>query len=353
MRKQGFTLVELLVVIAIIGTLVGLLLPAVQAAREAARRLSCQSNIRQMSLAVLSYENAKRIFPAAYTHTPGYDSSRQCCDPAELTNLSTSWVVLVLPFMEEQPLRAVIDISKPMSDPANARARGTVIKSMVCPTDTYAQQPFNGTSAAVTSAMGDGWARGCYGANGSLGIANCTWIDSAGSAVSPYWQAYPGIMGADTAFRVRQVSDGMTKTALLGEMRAGILDIDPRGVWALGKGSSSLWGHGGVHGDDGGPNNLFYESDDVYTAIEMMSHFGGYEETVRLGMPIFSGAPDRWINHQQTARSMHYSGVFISMADGSVRWVNDDIQVVPSTPQNLSVWDRLMVSNDGQAGAAE
>ncbi len=90
--RQGFTLVELLVVIAIIGILIGLLLPAVQAAREAARRTQCKNNLRQMSLAVLNYNDTMKIFPASCTWQGG--------DPGNISAGMDNWVVAVLPYTE-------------------------------------------------------------------------------------------------------------------------------------------------------------------------------------------------------------------------------------------------------------
>src|SRR5690348_15993690 len=89
MWSRGFTLVELLVVIAIIGILVALLLPAIQAAREAARRAQCQSNMKNISLAVLNYESSKKKFPPGFVSTP----------PATET---WGWAAFILPYLEEQ-----------------------------------------------------------------------------------------------------------------------------------------------------------------------------------------------------------------------------------------------------------
>ena len=94
-RRRGFTLVELLVVIAIIGVLVGMLLPAVQSAREAARRMSCQNNLRQFGLAMLNYESGRRHFPPTGTRTSG----------------TAGWSLhaRILPYAEEQTIASQLD----------------------------------------------------------------------------------------------------------------------------------------------------------------------------------------------------------------------------------------------------
>src|SRR5262245_36190287 len=117
-NRKAFTLVELLVVIAIIGILVALLLPAIQAAREAARRSSCQNNIRQLGLAVHNYVDSKKIYPASQR-------------PPGATPLPRiAGLTLLLPYFEETARSAQYDQTKNWSDPATNKA-GTSNKTVV------------------------------------------------------------------------------------------------------------------------------------------------------------------------------------------------------------------------------
>ena len=126
-RRQGFTLVELLVVIAIIGILVALLLPAVQAARDAARRSQCQNNLKQLGLAVLSFEAANRVFPEGSYHIRPLAANPE--------NHFTNWAILTLPFYEEQALFDAYDNDLYNSHPDNRPVLRTPLTIHKCPAD--------------------------------------------------------------------------------------------------------------------------------------------------------------------------------------------------------------------------
>jgi len=153
-------------------------------------------------------------------------------------------------------------------------------------------------------------------------------------------------MGYNASVRAAEVSDGLSKTVLLAELRAGMVPADPRGVWALGlAGTSSLWVHGGVYGDAPGPNCPIVAADDIISADAIRTVVGGGPALAQLGMPAWQGNNST----QATARSLHPRGVNACFADGAVRWISDTIQVSPSVNGNLSVWDSLMTSADGQS----
>ncbi len=180
-RARGFTLVELLVVIAIIGILVALLLPAIQAAREAARRAQCQSNMHNVALAVMNYESARKILPKGMT----YDQATYGPKIDTLDKFGPNWIIEILPYMEEQPLRDSFDPGlfeppnsaafRPVNDnpaiAANRVARGTMIPALLCPSDPFSRVSYQGgTASEQTAHHGGNWARTNYAA--SAGAAN-------------------------------------------------------------------------------------------------------------------------------------------------------------------------------------
>ena len=123
-QRNAFTLVELLVVIAIIGVLVGLLLPAVQSAREAARRMQCSNNMRQLGIAVHNYESAYKRLPA------GWSDWRRTGEPG------WSWAAGLLPFMEGSNVHNNINFALAIEAPGHELVRKTVIQTFICPSDT-------------------------------------------------------------------------------------------------------------------------------------------------------------------------------------------------------------------------
>ncbi len=131
-RRSGFTLVELLVVITIIGILISLLLPAVQSAREAARRMQCSNHLKQLGLALHNYHAAHAELPFA---TPFDNSSGSSPWPGG------TWVAMLLPYLEQTALYDQFDFNKPMNHADNAAAVQVVVPGMVCPTDPAGSQP--------------------------------------------------------------------------------------------------------------------------------------------------------------------------------------------------------------------
>jgi len=140
-KRPAFTLVELLVVIAIIGILIALLLPAVQSAREAARRSQCSNNLKQLALAIMNYENANRALP------PG-SISVGAGGPASLT----TWSISILPYMEQQPLYNQYNQNRPNNHLDNRKVVQTILATQICPTDINTdklEKPLNGAAAII------------------------------------------------------------------------------------------------------------------------------------------------------------------------------------------------------------
>jgi prepilin-type N-terminal cleavage/methylation domain-containing protein/prepilin-type processing-associated H-X9-DG protein len=335
--RRGFTLVELLVVIAIIGILVAMLLPAIQAARESARRSQCQNNVRQVCLALISYHDSKKQFPPSVQL-----KAPQTNSPDSATIHWPNWVVSILPHMEEQPLFDSFDMTKSISAPENREQRGATIQAMLCPTDLY-----NGQSlfAGRHPTEGDNWARGNYGANGSLGFLGKS-TNPAGGPNEPFWKnpQTRGVMGMNVALSVQQIVDGTTQTILVGELRSGINQFDPRGTWALGAaGASSLWGHGTDNAI--GPNACIPGGDGIFGCGRIKGAAGGEEAVMQECMPCDDVAG------QGTVRSMHQGGAYIGFVDGSVHFISDFIDKGTQwdlNPNEYHTWQRLCASGDSQ-----
>jgi prepilin-type processing-associated H-X9-DG protein len=356
--------VELLVVIAIIGVLVALLLPAVQAAREAARRNQCLSNLRQLSLGLSNFESAKGAYPM--TLLPDKSVSSNNPDPSQLppnaAYIGPNWAVQLLPFVEQQAVYSRLDDSVAaggtwpgkapprMSHPKNAAVRTAVLDVFRCPTDS-----FNNTPHVLGTVE---WARGNYAANGGNAALINYDVTSGPTQGTGYgitgrnsdgWTCPKrgGVIGPNVSARMKDITDGTMNTILLGEVRAGIKEYDSRGCWALGFAGASMLYWYGTTGDDNGPNVCSSLADDVYgpTAADdplMMQEC----------MPDWEDHPD---SKQATVRSMHPGGINIGMCDGSAHFISDNIQtgsfqVSPDWPATLpmTAWDKLIARGDDQ-----
>ncbi len=361
--RRAFTLVELLVVITIIGILIALLLPAVQSAREAARKLQCSNNMKNLGLALHEYHTSYGIFPpsSVWRNSAGaLNNSALASGPANIGTMNENWVCLILPQLEQTPLYKTMDFTKPIggtTSAANVAARTNTLAVMLCPTDTFNRKQFVGSASSLTNQMGDNWARGNYGANASIGFLTTSSSYGLYAAGDPtLWRAryITGVMGANVSLRIEDIRDGTSNTILLGELRSGMLPQDPRGTWAMGNASgSALWGCG-LFDDDNGPNCSTVNADDVIACKDVQTALGGTPAlAAQAGMACYTNSVANW---EQTARSMHVGGVNVCMGDGSVRFISDFIQLgalnpnsasTLPTPAMLGVWDKLLISNDG------
>ena len=182
--ETGFTLVELLVVIAIIGILVSMLLPAVQAAREAARRTACLNNLSQLGLAVHNYEFSNECLPAGVTNPEGPIRS-------EPDGIHVSWIVQILPYLEEQTAYRMFDQQLGAYAPQNEPVRELTLSVLRCPSFPGERDP----SVALSNYAG------CHH-----------------DTESPIDEDNHGLLYLNSSLRYSDILDGSSKTILIGEM---------------------------------------------------------------------------------------------------------------------------------------
>ena len=207
MKRGGFTLVELLVVVAIIGLLVALLLPAVQAAREAVRRMQCLNNLRQIGLAMQNYCDVFGQLPPSST-TPVVDGVWDWNTPP--VKPLHGWATMILPQMEENNLHALVNFDLPSLDPANRAAAARIISVYRCASYTgpdYAQDP-QYTAISTTLAIRN------YVALGATTAGNMYWTPSFGTPQTQDGSIYP-----QSKTRIKDISDGLSHTLLIAETR--------------------------------------------------------------------------------------------------------------------------------------
>lgn len=278
-RTRGFTLVELLVVIAIIGIMVGLLLPAVQAAREAARRMSCQNNLKQIGLAIHNYDSAFKQFPNVNANN---------------TLTGGSLFTAILPLIEKSSEFALYNFNLPNNHPSNVAVTGQTIPFFLCPSSPMRRQ--------VPGCDADG------------GRAAGNYASSIGSRdYNPYWafsgQPRPSLNGAivynDTVERTttfRDILDGTAQTLMIGETAYNLPDYRFTSGNCVGQSrfSFTYW------------SNPFPGS----TAITTQYAFNPKNRP--------GGAPYN-ANWVRSFRSDHAGGVQFCFVDGSIHFITDSI----------------------------
>ena len=311
--RCGFTLVELLVVIAIIGILIALLLPAVQAAREAARRLQCSNNAKQLALAVHNYHETHGRLP------PGYGYQADNPDP-EFGDIEWPWAMRLLPYIEQQALYDMIDWNIGTGQPQNTGAEhlamiATPIAGFQCPSDPAARVPAGNGGACGLKVR----SRISYAGNFGQGQLEDT---AANGRIDGPFQR-------NDSLRIGDVRDGTSNTMLLGEIISGA-PCTIRGSWT--------YDEGPVFMQDYTPNDR--TPDLVRWCDERDGQPGAIAPCEYEGGPMGGtlGANMDMVLH--TSRSMHPGGVTVALCDGSVRFVSESVALV--------VWQALGTPAEGE-----
>ena len=310
-RRAAFTLIELLVVIAIIAVLIALLLPAVQYAREAARRTQCRNNLHQIGLALHNYQEMAKMFPPATLWRSASQTcgTNACGSTAASNTYGPNWLVLLLPQMDHRALYSQLDVTTSMTNGSNQNITSKYMSAYVCPTDPYAGISNAHTGAIDTATMtqqyGGVWQRGSYGANlGSL-------LKDPQIMNVPFHSlptAKKGVMGHSGAVRMGDIIDGSSNTVAVWEIRSGTRFNDARGTWAMGRGSI-CGGCDDVSGIDcSGINENFAAGEDTHM---------GYSDAVNRMQCYCSPGHD----NQFAPKSLHVGGALALFADGSVKFL--------------------------------
>jgi len=354
-KLGAFTLVELLVVIAIIGVLVSLLLPAVQAAREAARRIQCTNNLKQIALAALNYESQTGMLPRSgnvaiekLTASGSNGAAVEYLAADHERGLLTSWAVDLLPLIEEQNLHAIFDLSKSVFE-QESDAQSRFVSSYMCPSDEASGRYF--LDSEVT--QGKKFAKGNYAAY-----------------VSPYHidlqMVYPGALIA-TGQPLSHVEDGTSRTIAFSEVRTLDDEKDERGAWVLPWAGSSILSFDMHHLCQAGPRRTCLEERYYLASSESLGftqnpnvHGTNSKDTLHLcesgsnqqnRSDLESMPCTQWVwplgasgFYSASPRSRHPGGVNASYLDGHTTFVTDDVDEF-SFAYSISI-------NDGQADNA-
>ena len=314
-NQLGFTLVELLVVIAIVAMLVSLLLPAVQSARDAARRISCANNMRQLALALINYETARNRLPPPGIAgiNPEPTLAFGSFDPRGGRMLS--WMVLTLPFFEEQALYDAFDLRRSILDQDNNPAAAQPA-SLLCPGDSA-------LGRFLQTDLTDG-----------LPIAKANYAAWASPYHLDLQSAFPGALGA-WGMKLKKVTDGQSRTFMLSEVLTRPNTKDQRGAWALPWNAASLLAYDAHHNFQLG-GTRFFNDGKITQFMQTPNHQGPNldsiyacdepEEAQLLGMPCGTyeeGTPTYYLS--SAPRSNHAAGVNVASMDGAVRFVTDGV----------------------------
>jgi len=307
-RRRGFTLIELLVVIAIIATLISLLLPAVQQAREAARRTQCKNNIKQLALAMHNYHDVYTMFPPGMCVSSRYPTDKS----------AYSWAVMILPFVEQANLYNHLEPNnpQPLSDAlgtAKLTSMQFELKVFLCPSDPSQRHNLDRRLLTSLGAL--------------IPVSTSNFVASHGVKLS-----FPGNGAFDlnSSTQIRDITDGTSNTFLLGERATG-------DIGKTGKHGAAIWI--GVSNDrsqglpDNGPTS-------VLGSCAFLMQTGTWLENRSVYLP------------NQCFSSMHTGGAQFALADGSVRFVSQSVESRIGSPSDdptqWGIYQKLGACADGQ-----
>lgn len=310
-EPRGFTLIELLTIVAIVGLLAAMLLPAVQAAREAARRAQCATNLKQIGVALASYEHVYGSFPPGrmMTYDPRYSGSSPPCTSLMVEK---SLLVHAMPFLEETPLYNAINSNLTIFGYENQTARSIAIAVLACPSDPGAGQVRGGTSLLLDS----------------FGLA------VPGAPYPVYFGSYAGIYGSFYVNAIPRTSTGcLVAPAVLTQVNGSFSDMSPIGAALFGDGLSNtltvtervLFPLSQI-GDSQGPAYSRYGwaisgnwGDTLVTAFYPPNMYRKVTQAAGVAL-FFAGS------------SLHPGGLNSLAGDGSVRFIKESISTWPFDP---------------------
>ncbi len=283
-RKRGFTLIELLVVIAIIGILVALLLPAVQQAREAARRTSCKNNLKQLALALHNYHDIYNVLPPGYIHRFGPSGS-------EANHAGLAWGAMLLPQLEQSNLHRQIDPRVPIWHPENQAAREMQLATFLCPTDRYSVNTNRFVVRDPNGSPVEKYAAASYAANWGPADADIN-LDA-----TP--EQSRGVFYRNSATAFSDIVDGLSNTFVIGERTNGPIP-----------GSATSGGHSEFE------NTWVAAVRDIDDLADDHGHMVLFETQF---LPNETGGDDKGVS------APHFGMAQFALADGSVHSIDTQI----------------------------